>query len=114
MSVSDLSKYFSSFGEKTTLEINGTLRECYETNVPYRKLIEGIGYVQTNWEHQDNEYLSFANFINLSSMEFGNHHRVLSHVIENGNVVFKGELYNFFVENGLNPETDSDIPIIEE
>lgn len=115
LSVSELGHFFSSFGQKQEIVINGTTCDYYETDVPYRKMIEGIGYVQTNWElTDDGRYVSFPSFFNLNVSAYPECSRVLSHVVDNGIIVFKGELYDFFVENGFAPSAAGGIVIVEQ
>lgn len=111
LSVYDRENFFTFTG-KTDIEINGVRRACYSTSAPCRKMIEGIGYVQTNWESTA-QRAQFTNFFHLiprathvnNPMErFIRNGEVLSHVIEDGEIVFKGEMYEIFQEKGLNPD----------
>ena len=87
------------------IEINGTQRIRYKTSEPYLNFIEGIGYVQTNFNTgstatHKSSYL--WNFFNLQVVS--NNATILSHVIEDGEVVFKGELYNEIQLNAYDPD----------
>ena len=98
--------YFSFTAEKQ-IEYNGCKRYCYTTNDPYRMMIEGVGYVQTNWGSGPHPVV-FSNFYNLNPIQFNAPewfpNGVLSHVIEHGEIIFKGELYDYFKENAYDPD----------
>ena len=125
ISVSDRESYFT-FDEPEYVEVGGKLRKRYNTATPYRYLIEGIGYIQdcdknlyeyiisnNDYDFTKNEnsfYLSVlrnnpstGDIIQLNPREYATF--VFSHVIENGQVVYKGMLYKLF-----NKEEDSLLP----
>lgn len=83
---------YGTFTGTGTININGSSRHVYNTNTDYIKLIEGIGLVQTN---KDN-FKPIANFLYLRDDTENNW--IFSHLIENGEIVFKGELYDYFAE----------------
>ena len=92
------------------VEIAGKLRKRYNTSKPYRYIIEGIGYVVSGYPEymtEDSEtltkdqflyYLRFAHpiadFIQLNPRCSTTHW--FSHVIEDGQIVYKGEFYDNF------------------
>ena len=78
-----------NFTGVSTIEVNGTERRCHTTDVPHRMFIEGIGYVITDFDNRP----YCPNFLDLNLT--GPQMRVLSHVIEDGEIVFKGERYDY-------------------
>ena len=131
LSVYDRENYFT-FTDKTMIEINGTKRVCYNTSKPYLKMIEGIGYVQTNWESTLTPAL-FTNFYHLIPLTKHNNNPlrqlmrygvVLSHVIEDEEIIYKGELYDIIQQSAFDPNNPdkfdiggqtgmNDIPVTE-
>ena len=83
---------YGTFTGTDVININGTERHVYNTSVNYIKLIEGIGMVQTNFD----DFPPIANFLYLR--DDAEYQWILSHVIEDGEIVFKGELYDYFAE----------------
>ena len=92
-------------GECERITINGTERNCYPTDNPSRRLIEGIGYAVTNI---DGDLPSSKNFIDLGI--YGRTmSSVLSHVIEDGEIIFKGEMYDYIHSSKIyDPDADED------
>ncbi len=92
-------------GEREKITINGTERNCYPTDNPSRRLIEGIGYAVTNF---DDDHPSSKNFIDLGI--YGRQMLyVLSHVIEDGEIIFKGEMYDYIHSSKIyDPDADED------
>ena len=106
--------YRLQLNELSKIDIGGVECDCWHGEEPYRKWIDGLGFLQTNWEvTDDGRYISFLSFFNLNVRNYPQYSRVLSHVVDNGSIVFKGELYDFFAENGFDPAAGG-IPVIEE
>ena len=109
LSVYDRTHYFT-FTDKTEIEINGTVRACYNTDDPCRKMIEGVGYIDANVGGKP-----FANFIHMNPIH-KNWFWAFSHLIEDGEIVYKGENYDYLIENDYikNMNQSSGVEDIEE
>ena len=83
---------YGTFTGTDAIDINGTDRHVYNTSIDYIKLIEGIGFIQTN----EDSLGPIANFLYLR--DDTENEWIFSHLIEDGEIVYKGELYDYFAE----------------
>ena len=74
------------------VEINGQQRMCWrKTGDPNVMIVEGIGLVVNDSEHYTPcNFLDFTEFIT---------NRIFGHFVENGEIVFKNEDYDFILEH---------------
>ena len=96
-----------TFGSIEMIEMeDGSLRRCWKNSkYPSHKLIEGIGYVVTDWyeSESNNIALNLINFIDLEPRMYMSY-RILSHVTENEEILFKGERYEEIQEHAYVPD----------
>ena len=90
LTVGQRARYGTITGEDTEI-IGGKKRHVYKTSTDRIKLIEGIGMIQTN---DETGYRRLANFMYLRD-EVSNPF-LFSHYIEDGEIVYKGELYDYY------------------
>ncbi|MBP5316046.1 MAG: hypothetical protein J6Y87_09325 [Muribaculaceae bacterium] len=110
---------FTFTGTETITLENGEQRTCWKTKEPYRKLIEGIGYVTTAWVNGPGTH----NFIDLDIFDYNPNsprHPILSHVTEYGQIIYKGESYDIIQRTAFDPDNAqrgdtgvNDIPVVE-
>ena len=82
-----------TFSDDDYITVNGTQRLRIISSFPNRYLIEGIGYVKMDFDLGATP----TNFIDL---EDGGYYLLFSHLIEDGEIVFKSDWCDFIRESG--------------
>ncbi|MBR6284085.1 MAG: hypothetical protein IKR25_07310 [Muribaculaceae bacterium] len=85
----------------------GEERMVWHTDNPFRQLVEGVGYMITNTGPATNLYV--RNFIDLEAYHDA-YTRVLSHVVEDGRIIFRSDLYDLIMSNAYDPEAPGGDP----
>ncbi|MBO4870477.1 MAG: hypothetical protein J5565_00660 [Muribaculaceae bacterium] len=109
---------FTFTGTETITLENGEQRTCWKTNDPGKKLIEGIGYVTTTLIQDGPIPANFIDFDTPNALEIRK--RIFSHLIEDGQIIYKGEWYDFMQKTAFDPDNAqrgdtgmNDVPVVE-
>ena len=90
-----------TFTEQGVVEMeDGSERLCWNSTNQGFKLIYGIGFVPIKPRNENLNVLNFIDLCNKKKMS----DRILSHVIENGEIIYKSPNYDIIQSHVYNPE----------
>ena len=101
---------YTFIGKGTVKMEDGSERECWNSVNPAFKLIDGIGFVATDWSNTNNSVLNFIDLANKKQASI----RVLSHVIENGVIIYKSPCYDIIQANVYDPDKPNGNTAVED